>query len=162
MSVVEPSHATTFSSALANASASLFEGTHDAAEVLESQMGGFPPVGLAPGFGHGPHSTSAGSSHPEGAEGLIAREASFPQFQTTSTAAAPTQSERNRQRLLQRVEKTEAENEKLRKASRDNRGDLIQVERLLEEVLATSALPEEAYNGISRAADMLMVMKGRL
>ena len=99
-----------------------------------------------------------------GLPGLNTSMVSTPQIhvQSVSTGPGPTQSQRNYRRLLQRVEQTEAENEKLRQTNRANRTDVIQAKRLLEEVLATASLADMMYDSLSRAADWLMAIRERL
>lgn len=69
--------------------------------------------------------------------------------------------QRNQDRLMQRVKQAEAENEVLRDVNRANRADLIRVEDILERVLAMNDLGAEAYESLSQITQMLMVVKNR-
>ncbi|KAK0614647.1 hypothetical protein B0T14DRAFT_528845 [Immersiella caudata] len=66
-------------------------------------------------------------------------------------------------RLAQRLEQAEAENETLREANRVNRAELIRMEKLLESVLATeTTLGENAYERLSQVANMTVAVKKRM
>jgi hypothetical protein len=73
-----------------------------------------------------------------------------------------TQVERNHQRLMQRFEFVRAENQRLREANTASRVHLDDVEQILEEVLLMGNLPEEAYDCLAKAADLVMATKRKL
>lgn len=72
-----------------------------------------------------------------------------------------TPSQRNHERLIQRVEQAETENDALHKANSANRDDLRAAERLLDQVLSMDISPQ-AYETLSQVAESLMAVRKRL
>ncbi|KAK3307273.1 uncharacterized protein B0T15DRAFT_529791 [Chaetomium strumarium] len=81
---------------------------------------------------------------------------------TKAKEPAPTHSERNHQRLMQRFELVKAENQKLRESNTAIRTELNGVEQTLEEVLATEDLSDATYDRLSKAVLSLASIMQRL
>ncbi|KAK1757115.1 hypothetical protein QBC47DRAFT_412445 [Echria macrotheca] len=71
----------------------------------------------------------------------------------------PTQAERNHQRHMQRFETMRAENRRLREANAAVRSNLDDVEQILEEVCAMGNMPDDAYDRLAKAAELVMAAK---
>lgn len=65
-------------------------------------------------------------------------------------------------RLKSQYKQVEKENAKLREDKYANRGDLERAEAVLEEVLGSVDLSQDAFDNLSQVSEILMEMKRRL
>ncbi|RSL56394.1 hypothetical protein CEP54_008878 [Fusarium duplospermum] len=82
--------------------------------------------------------------------------------QTPSTKADTSQIRRNYERLKMRATQTDAENVELRETMKTCREEVKTAGSMLEEVLAVENLEGEVYERLSRAAEILIGVTGRL
>ncbi|KAJ4218092.1 hypothetical protein NW759_008687 [Fusarium solani] len=156
----------------ANAATSTFVSQHFSVPVFQvsdpSNSGNIPEITISAGLGSfsgassdqsnpwtpprpsTPATTTAPSTSSRSASGSVAG------------SVSQTQLERNHMRLKSQYKQVEKENAKLREDKYANRGDLERAEAVLEEVLGSADLSQDAFDNLSQVSDILMEMKRRL
>ncbi|EEU36106.1 uncharacterized protein NECHADRAFT_87178 [Fusarium vanettenii 77-13-4] len=156
----------------ANAATSTFVSQHFSVPVFQVpdslNPGNIPEITISAGVGSFSGASSEQSnpwtpprpSTPATSTAPSASSRSAPGSVAGSTSQ--TQLERNHMRLKSQYKQVEKENAKLREDKYASRGDLERAEAVLEEVLGSADLSQDAFDNLSQVSDILMEMKRRL